>query len=601
MLKGRLLDRDTYIEIQKNASAERNNQISNKKFAIEHNKTKEDEKPIGWKLKEVIEPQELNDIIIEMARKSLSEGRGLGSIADVDGGNVFNIGEKALEGLKDEDIFIDMKAALKQRTADIKVERDRPFVEADESVNTSEYNTGSEKNELLSPTTGRAEKTGKGILVEILNRTFDNISPSKIESMWDALVNHRIVPKGVSDEDKETLLEVTEIKPNLSPSIRQLFVSMGRYMKLDSYKKVKGTKLQSRVENRIYMRFNSQGAERTYKVLPSGTIIINLPNIKKLWKEGDDLQQTHNVITKWLSNNGHGEYKDEDSRDLMWELYKYALDSISMKSARPLLPSETNDEKYQDLLDVIPDIRRYVTNKVKIGAYQNKDEIKEVANQIAMNFDKEYFNLSDLGFLISKRPDINDKEIQGKVEKELDVIIDNRPLSYYILKAVVAKVGYKAFMDKAENIKPEVIQDLRNFKDNQKDNRKGRSDEPPKEFLDSLKDKPTKDKKKLLDQWYLDNPNPNMKKSVDSLDEDERRRVKTILQNAHPTEYFGEDYLKLGKLINILDEVEGNEGELSDLDEENLKMVKLAASLRKRYENLYRNLRDIVYPEGEEE
>ena len=93
----------------------------------------------------------------------------------------------------------------------------------------------------------------------------------------------------------------------------------------------------------------------------------------------------------------------------------------------------------------------------------------------------------------------------------------------------------------------------------------------------------------------------DVNKSIDELDEDERRRVKTYLQNAHPTEYFGEDYLKLGKLINILDEVEGNTGELEGLSEENLKVVKLAASLRKRYENLYRKLREKVYPEDEEE
>ena len=92
-----------------------------------------------------------------------------------------------------------------------------------------------------------------------------------------------------------------------------------------------------------------------------------------------------------------------------------------------------------------------------------------------------------------------------------------------------------------------------------------------------------------------------MSKSIDNLSEKERRRVKSYLQDADPTEYFGEEYLKLGKLINILDEVEGNTGELENLDEENLKLVKVLASLRKRYENLYEKIREKVYPEDEEE
>ena len=71
------------------------------------------------------------------------------------------------------------------------------------------------------------------------------------------------------------------------------------------------------------------------------------------------------------------------------------------------------------------------------------------------------------------------------------------------------------------------------------------------------------------------------------------------MQNSHPTEYFGEDYLKLGKLINILGDVADTDEEtlLEELGVENLQMVKKAAALRKIYERLYRTLRDIVYEE----
>lgn len=90
-----------------------------------------------------------------------------------------------------------------------------------------------------------------------------------------------------------------------------------------------------------------------------------------------------------------------------------------------------------------------------------------------------------------------------------------------------------------------------------------------------------------------------LKADISSLDEDRRREIKTILQNSHPTEYFGEDYLKLGKLINILGDVADTDEEtlLEELGVENLQMVKKAAALRKIYERLYRTLRDIVYEE----
>ena len=91
------------------------------------------------------------------------------------------------------------------------------------------------------------------------------------------------------------------------------------------------------------------------------------------------------------------------------------------------------------------------------------------------------------------------------------------------------------------------------------------------------------------------------KMKVSDLPEDERRRVKTFLQDAEPTEYFGEEYLKLTKLINTLADVvdSSEEEELEGLDEENLKLIKKLAHLRKRYEKLYQEIYGMVY--GEEE
>lgn len=91
------------------------------------------------------------------------------------------------------------------------------------------------------------------------------------------------------------------------------------------------------------------------------------------------------------------------------------------------------------------------------------------------------------------------------------------------------------------------------------------------------------------------------KADLSGLSTKERRKVKTMLQNAHPTEYFGEDYLRLGKVINIIDGLaEDEEAKLLEkLGVKNLQMVKTAASLRKKYENLYKKLYDMVYDEEE--
>ena len=94
-----------------------------------------------------------------------------------------------------------------------------------------------------------------------------------------------------------------------------------------------------------------------------------------------------------------------------------------------------------------------------------------------------------------------------------------------------------------------------------------------------------------------------LKMDVEDLPPKTRKKVKTYMQDADPTEYFGEEYLKLGKVINILEGIVDaeDEEELAELSEDNLKMVKLAARLRKHYETLYRALDDMVYDNKEEE
>jgi len=96
-------------------------------------------------------------------------------------------------------------------------------------------------------------------------------------------------------------------------------------------------------------------------------------------------------------------------------------------------------------------------------------------------------------------------------------------------------------------------------------------------------------------------PKDEEKMDLGELSSKERRRLKTYLQDAEPTKFFGEEYLKLTKLINTLADVvdSAEEEELEGMDEENLKLIKKLAHLRKRYEALYEEIYGMVYEEEE--
>ncbi len=94
------------------------------------------------------------------------------------------------------------------------------------------------------------------------------------------------------------------------------------------------------------------------------------------------------------------------------------------------------------------------------------------------------------------------------------------------------------------------------------------------------------------------------KKVLDSLDAKGRKRLKKTLQSAEPTEFFGQDFTKLGELISTLRELDLTKSDkvlnkkMKSMDERNIDIVATATKLRKEYELLYRQLRDIVYPTG---
>lgn len=94
---------------------------------------------------------------------------------------------------------------------------------------------------------------------------------------------------------------------------------------------------------------------------------------------------------------------------------------------------------------------------------------------------------------------------------------------------------------------------------------------------------------------------------LSALDTKQRKRLKKTLQSAEPTEFFGQDFTKLGELIEIMSELNLVKADkklnkkMKSMDERNVDIVATATKLRKEYELLFRQLRDMVYPTTKED
>ena len=99
--------------------------------------------------------------------------------------------------------------------------------------------------------------------------------------------------------------------------------------------------------------------------------------------------------------------------------------------------------------------------------------------------------------------------------------------------------------------------------------------------------------------WYDDITKAEI---LESLDEKKRKRLKKTLQAAEPTEYFGQDFTKLGELLDMMKELDLVKSDkklskkMETMDEQNIDIIATASKLRKEYETLYRQIRKLVYP-----
>jgi len=88
---------------------------------------------------------------------------------------------------------------------------------------------------------------------------------------------------------------------------------------------------------------------------------------------------------------------------------------------------------------------------------------------------------------------------------------------------------------------------------------------------------------------------------LEKIDGKKRKKLKKILQSAQPSEYMGQDFTRMGALIDELKNLgltKSFKKKLYKMDDANIDIVASAAELRKDYEILYRQLRGMVYPKS---
>ena len=86
---------------------------------------------------------------------------------------------------------------------------------------------------------------------------------------------------------------------------------------------------------------------------------------------------------------------------------------------------------------------------------------------------------------------------------------------------------------------------------------------------------------------------------LEKLDPKMKKKVKKNLQAAQPSEFFGQDFTRLGELIETLKSIGVEKSvnkKIEAMEEKNLDIVANAAELRKDYELLYNQVRSMIYP-----
>jgi len=85
------------------------------------------------------------------------------------------------------------------------------------------------------------------------------------------------------------------------------------------------------------------------------------------------------------------------------------------------------------------------------------------------------------------------------------------------------------------------------------------------------------------------------------VDPKQKKKIKKLLQSVQPTEYMGQDFTKLGDLLDEIKSLNVNKSDkkkMEKIEETNISLVAAASELRKDYEILYRQMRGMIYPKS---
>ena len=355
-------------------------------------------------------------------------------------------------------------------------------------------------------------------------------------------------------------------------------------------------------------------------------------------KEYLDLMQDVFGHTKYAQYN-YGEKKGfNEKMNLLDNTYKLFLDAVPKNEWKPeQLTIARNILKNKGLLMVVKDTEKHIINNPSY-------ELKKSKNRLVNGF-RQFYN-SVKRFLVKKNTTIEqileDLTLEGeegqirisdslrnkwkKEEERLKLFLSNLDLTrrqenklITIINEVEEAIFKNNDKDDEYVLTKEEVEKI--IKDNI-DNLKG--EDLSSDFIKGLKRQFLKLISALGEVEGID----NLKTIVDSFDASSReftydvkkalnpklaslpeepvKRLKKTLQAAEPSEYFGQDYTRLGELIDLLQEMDFTK-EDSELDEkiksiseQNIDMVATAARLRKTYETLYLQVRKIVYPKASE-
>ena len=368
------------------------------------------------------------------------------------------------------------------------------------------------------------------------------------------------------------------------------------------------------------------------------------PEEKKLTpiEEKRKSQQTEylDLIEDVFGHTKHAQYNYgtfKKKLDVLDNTYKLFLNNVPENEWSPEQQTiAKNILKNKRLLMVVKDTEKYIIN--------NRSYKLEKGENRAVNDFRQFYNLVKY-FLVKKNTTIEqmlDDLIEGKEEqvrisdslrnkwkeeeKRLKLLLSNYNLTERQenkLITVINEVGDAIFKNNDEKdeyvLTKEEVERI--IKDNI-DNLKG--EDLSSDFIKGVKGQLYKligalknvegidNLKTIVDSFELSSRNftYDVKKALNpklaSLPEEPVKRLKKTLQAAEPSEYFGQDYTRLGELIDLLQEMDFTK-EDSELDEkiksiseQNIDMVATAARLRKTYETLYLQVRKIVYPKASE-